>query len=109
MAKFEIKDGVAIIPEGTTEIGDRAFRDCTSLESVTIPKSVTEIGECAFSSCISLESITFLGSVTKIDECAFDDCTVLTAIYVPAKKADYYKERLPEELHDKIVELEAKK
>ena len=75
MAKFEIKDGVAIIPEGTTEIGLYAFNNCTSLES-----------------------ITFLGSVTKIDECAFDDCTVLTAIYVPAKKADYYKERLHEEL-----------
>ena len=25
MAKFEIKDGVAIIPEGTTEIGSSAF------------------------------------------------------------------------------------
>ena len=96
-----------IIPESVTVIGECAFNSC-SLESITFLESVTEIGECAFNSC-SLESITFLGSVTKIDECAFDDCTVLTAIYVPAKKADYYKERLPEELHDKIVELEAKK
>ena len=31
MAKFEIKNGVAIIPEGTTEIGDWAFSDCSSL------------------------------------------------------------------------------
>ena len=26
-------------------------------------------------------------------------------IYVPAKKTDYYMKRLPEELHDTIVEL----
>jgi hypothetical protein len=31
MAKFEIKDGVAIIPEGTTEIEDCAFQDCSRL------------------------------------------------------------------------------
>lgn len=80
--KFEIKDGLTIIPEGTTKIGNRAFEDCSSLESVTIPESVT-----------------------KIDESAFDDCSALTAIYVPVKKVDYYKELLPEELHDKIVEL----
>ena len=42
--KFEIRDGIAIIPEGTTKIGNYAFDDCTSLESVTIPESVTEIG-----------------------------------------------------------------
>ena len=31
MAKFEIKDGVAIIPEGTTKIGNSAFQDCSRL------------------------------------------------------------------------------
>ena len=35
--KIEIRDGVAIIPEGTTKIGNRAFEDCSSLESVTSP------------------------------------------------------------------------
>lgn len=35
--KFEIKDGLTIIPEGTTKIGNRAFEDCSSLESVTSP------------------------------------------------------------------------
>ena len=51
MAKFEIKDGVAIIPEGTTKIGQEAFCDCPKLTSVTIPNSVTEIGNYAFSQC----------------------------------------------------------
>ena len=36
-------------------------------------------------------------------------CTSLATINIPAKKADYYKQRLPEELHDKIVELAPEK
>jgi hypothetical protein len=45
----------------------------------------------------------------KIDCCAFGDCSALTAINVPAKKTDYYKELLPEKLHDKIIEIEPEK
>ena len=37
---------------------------------------------------------------------AFDGCANLACIKVPAKKADYYKKRLPEELHSLIVEME---
>ena len=48
MAKFEIKNGVAIIPEGTTMIGAYAFAGCSLLESVTIPESVEVIGWHAF-------------------------------------------------------------
>ena len=42
-------------------------------------------------------------------ERVFDECSALAAINVPAGKADYYKKRLPEELHDKIVELAPEK
>ena len=57
MAKFEIKDGIAIIPEGTTEIEGMTFFLCDSLKSIIIPESVTKIGEAAFVGCSSLESI----------------------------------------------------
>ena len=50
----------SVSPTGdrVTSIGDYAFRDCVSLESVTIPDSVTTIGEYAFEDCDSLTSVT---------------------------------------------------
>ena len=57
---FQIEDGVLIkyteepgvtevvIPDGVTEIGDRAFYECESLTSITLPDGVTEIGKYAF-------------------------------------------------------------
>ena len=81
--KFEIKDGVCIIPEGTTEIGDYAFNSCDELTSIVIPNSVTSIGECAFEGCIGLTSIEIPNSVTKIDYGAFQDCNGLTSVVIP--------------------------
>ena len=74
--------GVAIIPEGTTEIGEMAFAFCDSLRNITFPESVTEIGVKAFSDCTSLESITIPESVTKIGNLAFVRCTSLKSIVV---------------------------
>jgi hypothetical protein len=117
MAQFEINDGVAIIPEGTTEIGEWFFaRDYLSLKSVTISESVTKIGPNAFHQCTSLECVTFL-SRTNIREEAhpwlgkevFLTNPSLKTINVPSDCVDYYKKLLPEKLHDKIVELAPEK
>ena len=127
-----------VIPDSMTEIGSHAFRGCTDLKSIVIPDSVTEIGSGAFLMCTGLTNASVLGPVRLMDitfnnctalecvtlgigikklivndfdeeNCAFDDCTALKTINVPAKKADYYKKRLPEELHGLIVELPAEK
>ena len=66
-----------------TKIGDSAFKNCTSLTSVTIPSSVTAIGQSAFRGCTSLTSVTIPSSVTTIGSGAFKDCTSLT-IYCEA-------------------------
>ena len=92
MAKFEIMDRVGIIPEGTTEISNYAFDDCSTLESIVIPESVTEIGYAAFFRCASLKSITIPESVTKIGKAAFVGCSSLGSIVV-AKGNPVYDSR----------------
>ena len=121
-----------VIPDSVAEIGRCAFSNCCALTSIEIPTSVTEIGDFAFFGCTGLTSVVIPSSVTEIGDHAFFGCTGLTnaeihspeiefgirvlcecenlkSIKVPAKKADYYKKRLPEELHDLIVEMEPKK
>jgi hypothetical protein len=51
--------------------------------------------------------VTLGAGIKKIDERNFDDS--VKVINVPAKKADYYKKRLPEKLHGIIVELPGEK
>ena len=72
-----------------TSIGDCAFYDCTSLESITIPDSVTSIGDCAFYDCTSLESITIPDSVTSIGREAFSRCSSLETIYFLGTEAEW--------------------
>ena len=73
----------AVIADGVTSIGYKAFDDCTSLTSVTIPDSVTSIGDSAFSGCTSLTSVTIPDSVTSIGDSAFSGCTSLTSVTIP--------------------------
>ena len=68
---------------GLTEIGNNAFLNCRSLETITIPDSVTRIGGGAFSGCISLKSITIPDGVMKIGDSAFSGCTSLETIKIP--------------------------
>ena len=72
-----------IMSEGITEIGDYAFKEFRSLESITIPSSVTKIGESAFYWCSSLESITIPSSATEIDGYTFCGCSSLKSITIP--------------------------
>jgi hypothetical protein len=70
------------IPDGVTEIGNRAFSDSRGLDSVTIPNSVTYIGGGAFADC-DLTSITIPNSVVSIGTSAFSRCDRLTSVKLP--------------------------
>ena len=71
------------------------FEDCTALECVTLG--------------VGIKKIIMTDDEDKEEACAFGNCSALKTINVPAKKADYYKNRLPEEMHGLIVELPARK
>lgn len=43
--------------EGFTAIGEKAFLNCTNLESVTLPSTLFEIGRGAFKGCNSLKEV----------------------------------------------------
>ena len=79
----ESVDGVVTIPEGVTEIGEEAFRGCSSLTKITIPEGVTEIGTAAFFYCRSLTEINLPEGVTEIGDEAFSGCRSLTEINLP--------------------------
>ena len=83
MAKYEIKDGVGIIPEGTTKVETGAFEECSDLKSIVIPNSVTIIGQDAFRDCESLCDVVIPDSVTEIWGSAFFNCPALTHIEIP--------------------------
>ncbi|MDB4761249.1 leucine-rich repeat domain-containing protein [Akkermansiaceae bacterium] len=71
------------IPDSVTSIGGEAFLGCRSLTSITIPDGVTSIGEMTFLGCNSLKNITIGNGVTSIGDFAFFDCTSLTSITIP--------------------------
>ena len=76
--KSQIK--TVIIEYGVTYIGADAFRECSSLVSVSIPNSVTKIGDSSFEGCTSLTKVTIPDSVTVIGSCAFARCRELADI-----------------------------
>jgi exo-beta-1,3-glucanase (GH17 family) len=63
-------------------ISNNAFRDCTSLKSVTIPDSVSSnrMGESVFYGCTSLESVYGLRSIPNY---TFYGCSSLASITIP--------------------------
>ena len=70
------------IPDSVTGIYENAFEDCTSLRSVNIPNGVSLISEAVFYNCSSLETITIPASVGTIDIEAFGHCKSLNNIII---------------------------
>ena len=67
----EVTIPAKISGKSVTAIGEKAFYECSGLESITIPEGVTSIGDEAFLECRSLVSVTMPDSVTRIGQYAF--------------------------------------
>ena len=73
-----------MIPNSVISIGEKAFSHCTSLASVTIPNGVQTIRNSTFVGCTSLASVTIPNSVTSIEKWAFNGCISLTSVTIPS-------------------------
>lgn len=72
-----------VIPEGVTDISDKAFYRCESLTSVTMPKSLRSIGKNAFYECSNLASVIIPNGLTSIGKLAFTNCSNLASVTIP--------------------------
>lgn len=72
-----------VIPNGTEDLGNALFMNCTSLEKVLLPDSIT--GPCGarlFYNCTSLKEV-YLGSVYDISDEMFMGCISLEEVTFP--------------------------
>ena len=66
-------EGDIIINEGLTNIGERAFENCSNITSVTIPSTVTSIGKNAFNGCEKLKLDITIKAGISLGEGAFNN------------------------------------
>ena len=80
--------GVDLVVKGAlTEIGEGAFYECKTLESVRFGEGLVTVAPMAFFGCSALTELEFPSTLEKIDENAFEDCTAVTAIIMHNKTA----------------------
>lgn len=63
-----------------TQIGQYAFRLCTSLQEVILPEGIVKISSGGFSQCKALEEITIPNSCTEIGSLGIQDCPELKTV-----------------------------
>lgn len=82
-----VKEGVTVIKNFSDSSYDMPFsEDCDNLTTVSLPASLTEIGDKVFKGCDKLTTVTIAepSNLTTIGESAFDFDTSLTTINIPA-------------------------
>lgn len=79
----ENKEAVSVVvPEGITEIEERAFFGCGKLTKVSLPSTVTKIGSAAFSSS-AIKKMELPENLKELED-AFGLCKNLETINIPA-------------------------
>lgn len=72
-----------VIPEGVVSIGRSAFRNCKKITSITLPDSLRVLGEDAFAYCSALTEIKFGSGLVEISQGAFRNCSSLKNVEIP--------------------------
>lgn len=78
------KEVILTFPSTIQTISSYAFKDATSLRSVTINEGVKTMGSSAFEGCDHLVSINIPTTLSKLPQHAFSGCESLNTIQIPA-------------------------
>ena len=65
------------------EIGPSAFAGCESLEALIVPGSVKTVGQAAYKQCISLETLEIEEGLEEMDDSVFVGCSSLQKVSLP--------------------------
>lgn len=92
IVKYTGNDAKVVIPDTLVEkevvsIGEKAFANNKTLESVDIGRNVQKVGEYSFYYCEKLSDVNILASLTTIGNNAFSGCYALYNIEIPASVA----------------------
>ncbi len=68
------------LPDHVSVIENNAFEKCTSLDNILLPESLIEIQERAFAECTSLEEINVPNNVIRLGKEVFRGCTDLKKV-----------------------------
>jgi len=76
------------IPESVTDIGDRAFKDCFSLEKLTLRDGLKTIGAFAFDGC-AIKNLQIPRTLTSIFITSFYNCPLIESIACDENNTKY--------------------
>jgi hypothetical protein len=74
------KDAIVSIKDGVTFIYNVVFKNCKSLERISIPNTVKRIECAAFRGCTNLTSVEIPGNVEELVRWTFEGCTALEEV-----------------------------
>lgn len=77
-------ESVVSIPGGVKKIAPAVFMDHKEITGVNLPSSLIEVGEDAFRNCSSLTTVTGGENVTKLNDRAFMGCPLATLNIMPS-------------------------
>ena len=81
---YDVPNIESVVISGAVDVPRDMFGKCTELKKVTLKNGVRSIGEDAFRDCSSLESVIFENTVLeKISDGAFWGCSALSSIALP--------------------------
>lgn len=81
---YDVPNIESVVISGAVDVPRDMFGKCTGLKKVTLKNGVRSIGEDAFRDCSSMESVIFENTVLeKISDGAFWGCSALSSIALP--------------------------